>query len=101
MEWISEHGRSYGTMEEFTFRNAIFAAKDVLIEAHNAEGHSYTLGHNSRSDWTELEHKKLLGYKADSSLETKTFVQTANVGTNPVSVNWITAGAVNPVQDQG
>lgn len=35
MEHVAEFGLSYGTVEEFNFRKALFAEADKLIEEHN------------------------------------------------------------------
>merc|ERR1719246_90238 len=64
MQWISEHGRSYGTVEEYKFRMAEFARTDAQIENHNQSNSTYTQGHNKMSDWTSAEYKRLLGYRA-------------------------------------
>jgi len=37
MAWVSEHGRSYGTVPEYVFRREIYAGKDAVITAHNAD----------------------------------------------------------------
>jgi len=37
MEWIGEHGRSYGTVEEFEFRAARFAEAERQIVEHNSQ----------------------------------------------------------------
>ena len=102
MQWISEHGRSYGTIEEFKFRMAEFAKVDAVIEEHMAKnGTSYTLGHNKFSDWTRAEMKRLNGYKASAiPLGEVPEFDATNVS-YPTSVDWVTGGAVTPIKDQG
>ena len=104
MEWISNYGRSYGTVAEYQFRLARFAEADQLIEEHNSQnGESYTLGHNKMSDWTEAEYKRLLTYKPELNyfnLDATPAPEPSNVEI-PTSVDWGTAGAVTPVKDQG
>lgn len=101
MEWISEHQRSYGTVEEFSFRHQIFAEKDALIEAHNLEGLSYTLGHNSRSDWSEHEWSKIQGYRPSAFPRGEVEEVVVGATPNAMTVDWVTRGAVTGVKDQG
>ena len=68
MEYISNHGKSYGTVAEYKFRLAQFEKLDQLIEEHNSQnGSSYTLGHNQFSTWTKSEFKRIQGYKPDEN----------------------------------
>ena len=53
MEYITQHGKSYATVEEFEFRKARFALADEAIAAMNQnEANTWTAGHNKFSDWT-------------------------------------------------
>jgi cathepsin L len=94
-----------GTIEEFNFRKEIFAATHKLIEEHNAGDHSYTLGHNRMSDWTETEYSKVLGYRND--LKTLNHVETPepalleDLESIPTAIDWRDHKAVTPVKDQG
>ena len=63
MEYLTLHGKSYLTMEEFETRLAIYIQRNELIKTHNASDSSYKLGHNQFSDWTDYERSKLLGLK--------------------------------------
>merc|ERR1719246_24817 len=99
MQWISEHGRSYGTVEEYKFRMAEFARTDAQIENHNQSNSTYTQGHNKMSDWTSAEYKRLLGYRAAPAAYNETPELQANY-TYPTSVDWVTAGAVTPIKNQ-
>ena len=53
MKYITEHGKSYGTVAEFNFRAEIFKKKHAAIEAFNADpNNTHTVGHNLFSDMT-------------------------------------------------
>jgi C1A family cysteine protease len=97
---INYWGLSYATKEEFEFRFNIFAETDKELQKINSENTSFTVDHNKFSTLTSAEKKKFLGKKpakfVDESREE--YLPTENLTD---SVNWITAGAVNPVQDQG
>jgi hypothetical protein len=65
MEHVATHGLSYGTTEEYNFRQQIFLEKDAEYKLINADpANTFTVGHNFLSTWTKDEYKKLLGYKA-------------------------------------
>ena|SRR5450830_874543 len=99
MEFITTHNKSYGTIEEFEFRKAQFNEMETFIQAHNSNpAMTFTVGHNKMSDWTNAEYKRLLGFKAGAEPETTTVF---NNTISPSSVNWVTAGAVQAVRDQG
>jgi len=63
MNWLSKHGKVYGTKEEYQFRLNVFAKKMLFIEKYyeeNDDGHDLALNH--MADMTEEEYKKLLGF---------------------------------------
>jgi hypothetical protein len=68
LEHVSNYGLSYGTAEEYMFRQAIFDANTVEYAKINANPeNTFTVGHNFLSTWTKDEYKKLLGYKAPAT----------------------------------
>merc|ERR1712083_41479 len=85
--------------EEFNARKEIFAAKEAMHEEiNNDPANTFTVGHNKFSTWTEAEMKRINGYMAPVTDE----VMPEFSGTpNADSVNWVTAGAVTGVKDQG
>lgn len=101
MEHVSNYGISYGTREEYIFRQALFAKRDAAyIEINNDPENTFIVGHNMFSTMTDDEAKKMMGKLPNkgADLEVQEFDLT-NVGS--ATVDWRTKGAVNPVQNQG
>merc|ERR1711998_586700 len=98
---IDIHGLSYGTVEEFEFRKAIFMDKFRFIKKHNADANeTHKVGFNHFMTWTDDEYKKLLGGKMPAELPEFEEAQfdTSNLKDE---VNWVTAGKVSDVKNQG
>lgn len=101
MEYVITHGKSYTTVEEFLMRKHLFAAADAQIEAINAEGNNFTLGHNKFSTFTKSEYSQLLGYvPAIGGLKASKH-HTAHKNGSYTPVDWRDSGAVTPIKDQG
>merc|ERR1712195_4372 len=84
LEHIAAYGISYGTQEEYMFRQEIFNAKVAEFAKINADpANTFTVGTNFMSTWTQEEYKKILGFKGN---------QTAK--------DWRSLGAVNAVKNQ-
>ena len=98
INYVATHAKSYGTKEEYAFRLEQFARVENFIQESNATEANFRLGHNKFSDYTRAEYKKMLCFVADYSNGTTVSFNTA---ATPASVNWVTAGAVTPVKDQG
>ena len=104
IEHLAYHGLSFGTKEEYSFRLNLFAEKDAEYKAINADPTNlFTVGHNKFSTWTQQEYKRLLGYKKSNTVSQKK-KDTAippPLPPIPASIDWRSAGAVNPIKDQG
>lgn len=97
---LSHHGISYATIEEFNFRQELFAAKDKLINEHNAGDDGFFVVHNKFSTWTHDEYKRLLGYRSDLPRDfTENIHDDESASNGPI--DWRTMNAVNPIQNQG
>ena len=101
MNYTAKFNKFYLQMDLFEQRMANFVRNDKIIKEHNATEASYTLGHNQFSDWSEEEYQKILGFKKASRNEDGGKCEQLYTESNADSVNWVEAGAVTPVKDQG
>jgi len=98
--WVAQNDKTY-QHEEFFHRYNSFKANLDIINLSNAANKSYTLTMNKFGDLnTEEFGKQMCGYKPQlrTSAVFATEPEADFVG---ASVNWVTAGAVTPVKDQG
>ncbi len=100
LNYLAKFNKSYENQEEFAARVERYVAVDAFIQEHNQTNASYTVGHNQFSDWSAAEYKNILGYKRDELKVSPTPVKY-DTSRNASSVNWVEAGAVTPVKDQG
>jgi len=98
---VSTYNKAY-TADAFFYRFGVFKRALDLIRDHNSRGLSWTMGVNQFTDMTSEEFSAYVGQfpRAPEDSNAIPFVQDPNF-VAPASVDWITAGAVTPVKDQG
>lgn len=102
MRYLSEHGKTYGTVEDFNVRKALYAETDAFINSVNEDPTStYTSGHNRFSDWTKEEKDRLLGLKnvVMPKLNQEIVNYMGECYDCPKSWDWRKKGMVTPVKD--
>ena len=101
MNYLAQFGKTMNDIDEFNTRLELFKATDLDIKMINEHQNDWTAGHNQFSDWTHEEYKQVLGLRADYSNEEDSPVVYFSEENTPSSVNWVEAGAVTGVKDQG
>jgi cathepsin L len=103
--WKEKHGKTYGTNTENDFRRKVFEDNYRHIQSVNSDStKKWKAGLNKFSDLTGAEfkaqwtNKDMLENARPDHGAIEVTLDTSNLAD---SVNWVTAGAVNPVQDQG
>ena len=103
-EFKAKFQKKYASTGEELNRLRIFSANVEEIERHNAGESSYTKGINAFTDLTAEEFKEtFLGTKSiPSSKNLPRHVSNRDQTKDlPNSVNWVEAGAVTDIKDQG
>jgi len=103
--WLSEHKISATSGDHFVHLLQNFADNDDFIASHNNGTNTFTVAHNQFSHMNSAEWKAYVrsGLTRPEPLEAPANIHEApvDVSTLASSVDWVTAGAVTGVKDQG
>jgi len=99
LKFVSLHGKSYGTKEEFEFRSEIFKKTLANLSVENSRNeNTFRLALNKFADWTPAEYRRMLSYRPLGKNNKVAAVSNVQL---PTSIDWRDQNAINPVRDQG
>lgn len=108
LKFVSVHGKSYASKEEFAHRRELFKSNLAKIRAENANPHNtFRLVVNKFADWTPAEYRRLLSTKSQRSSQAPTTLMSEaaeRADPIPTSIDWRNNSGwsyVNPIKDQG
>ena len=103
--FVARYNKVYEDVKEFAVRLERYIYWNSIINEHNSTNSpNFTLGHNQFSDWTDAEYEAILTYELHMTHENYiSDVKVFDFDTSdaPDYVNWVEAGGVTPVKDQG
>jgi xylem cysteine proteinase len=102
-QWALMHGKSYYTTEEYAYRENVYKANSKKIIAHNMANHTWTMALNKFADLTADEFRiRYTGGYIDGLTKKVGAASTKSLRSSlPTTVDWVAAGAVTPVKNQG
>jgi len=104
-EFKNRYGKVYNSDDVESEHQATYEANMQNVEAVNAQNLGFQLGENQFSDLTQDQYRVAagLGFIATSSFDGMPHLGEHVHDGSPLadSVNWVTAGAVTPIKDQG
>jgi len=103
VNWLGQFGKSYDTVEEFNLRFALFTKFDAEVKEINAKETTSRHSNTFFADMTAAEKTAMMGLKNMPRVKKTPTPEAALddprwVGI-PTSVNWVSAGKVNAIQN--
>lgn len=110
--WVHLYVKQYLSDDVRQYRRLVYEQNVRRIEAHNAAAargvHTWTMSVNQFADMTMEEFAEFGGFKKNRQViprlhrnATSGTAAAANVSALPTAVDWVAAGAVTPVKNQG
>lgn len=101
LETVKQRNHTYATKAEHDKRFEIFKDSMEKIKAHNEAGLSWTMGITPFADMTADEFKKYIACGRFEHKPSDTLFTAPKDLAASDSVDWVAAGAVTPVKNQG
>lgn len=96
--WKETHSKSYASAAAEAAALRAFTSNEDTISSHNAQNHSYSLGHNEYSDLSAEEFfASRLGFRASVKVVAGQAHTPMVEESLPHSVDWVAKGGVSPV----
>jgi len=102
--WMDQYKIQFRTEEHFYDVLRKWIVNELYIKRINSENRSYTLGHNQFSGMDEFDFIKYIMINNDifnREVRSYKFISSNQTVPLPSYVNWVEAGYVTPVKDQG
>ena len=100
--WVHNFAVKFNDESHFHNMFQTWASNHKFIQEHNKlDNKTFTLGHNQFSGMDSVEFRDYLGYSGRVQRPESLYTAPIELYALPASVNWVTAGAVTPVKDQG
>ena len=100
--WVHNFAVKFNDESHFHNMFQTWVSNHKFIQEHNKlDNKTFTLGHNQFSGMDSVEFHEYLGYSGRVQRPESLYTAPIELTALPASVNWVTAGAVTPVKDQG